>query len=133
MWLSKQIRRERPESEADLGVTTISADRSGVLSKGEVRDLPIYGPGGYFWRPGNGESVLVIKGGPGGEESCIAGAAQAESGIEPGEILIRSAGGASLRLRNNGSIEVKGTLSVTGSLMINGKPCQVEQCGQSGL
>lgn len=36
----------------------------GVVTRGEVRQLPIYGPGGYVWLPESGASVLVIKGGP---------------------------------------------------------------------
>ena len=77
MWLSRQIKPAPPTADADLGMTTIAGDSVGVVTRGEVRALPVYGPGGYVWMPESGSAVLVIKGGPGGEEQCVAGARQA--------------------------------------------------------
>ena len=74
MWLSRQIKPAPPTADADLGMTTIAGDSVGVVTRGEVRALPVYGPGGYVWMPESGSAVLVIKGGPGGEEQCVAGA-----------------------------------------------------------
>ena len=54
MWLSKQMRSAPPTADADLGVTTIAGDSVGVVTRGEVRALPVYGPGGYLWQPENG-------------------------------------------------------------------------------
>ena len=68
MWLSRQMKPAMPTADADLGVTTIAGEQAGVVTRGEVRALPVYGPGGYAWLPENGMAVLVIKGGPGGEE-----------------------------------------------------------------
>ena len=87
MWLSKQMRSTPPTADADLGVTTIAGDRVGVLTRGEVRALPVYGPGGYVWLPENGNGVLVVKGGPGGN---------------------------SIYLRKNGNVEIQGTLVING-------------------
>ena len=63
-----------------------------MLTRGEVRSLPVYGPGGYLWMPQNGAEVLVIKGGPGGQEQCVAGMRQGapEASMQPGEVLILS-------------------------------------------
>ncbi len=121
MWIGKQIAesaRPREDSTAvDLGVTTIGGGRAAVETRGEDREVPVYGPGGYFWQPRAGERVLVIKGGVGGAEQCVAGAEQGEApdGMEPGDVYIRS-GGASLYLHGDGRIEL------TGSLTINGEP-----------
>ncbi len=60
-------------------MTTIAGDNVGVVTRGEVRALPVYGPGGYVWMPESGAAVLVIKGGPGGEEQCVAGTRQGQS------------------------------------------------------
>lgn len=68
MWISRKMRPAPPTADADLGVTTIAGGQAGVLTRGEVRSLPVYGPGGYRWMPQNGAEVLVIKGGPGGQE-----------------------------------------------------------------
>lgn len=134
MWLSRQTRPTAATSGSDLGVTSISGESAGVVTKGEVRQLPVYGPGGYTWQPATGETVLVIKGGTGGEESCVAGAKQgdAPSGLHPGEVYIHAKGG-SVYLKNNGTVEVqgsgivlKGRVDVNGLLYVNGvlyRPC----------
>ena len=59
MWLSSKMRPAPATADADLGVTTISGQKVGVVTRGEVRDLPVYGPGGYLWAPANGAAVLV--------------------------------------------------------------------------
>lgn len=128
MWLSKQTRPAAITSGSDLGVTSIAGKSAGVVTKGEVRQLPVYGPGGYVWRPATGQTVLVIKGGTGGEESCVAGARQGETpdGLRPGEVYIHANGG-SVYLKNNGTVEVQGEgivlngrVDVNGSLYVNG-------------
>ena len=125
MWLSRQMRRPPPTADADLGVTTIAGKSVGVLTRGEVRELPVYGPGGYVWLPENGAAVLVIKGGPGGEEQCVAGVQQGEAprGMLPGEIYLYGPGGNSIYLRKNGNVEIEGTLVINGLLYA---PCE---CG----
>ena len=52
MWLSRQMKAPAPTADADLGMTTITGDSVGVVTRGEVRALPVYGPGGYVWMPG---------------------------------------------------------------------------------
>ena len=46
MWLSRQMKAPAPTADADLGMTTITGDSVGVVTRGEVRALPGYGPGG---------------------------------------------------------------------------------------
>lgn len=130
MWLSKQTRPGAPTSDADMGVTTISGEQVGVVTRGEVRDLPVYGPGGYLWTPANGTAVLVVKGGPGGEEQCVAGARPPEGGrrVEPGEVYVYGPGDNAVYLRQDGSVEIRGSkvtlsgeVSVEGGLTVNGQ------------
>ena len=131
MWLSRQVRPAAADAGADLGVTTISGQKVGVVTRGEVRDLPVYGPGGYLWTPGNGAAVLVIKGGPGGEEQCVAGARPPEEAkqVEPGEVYLYGPGDNAVYLKQDGSVEIKGTaVTITGGLTINGKPYQPCDC-----
>lgn len=125
MWLSKRIRIHPRAAEADLGVTSISGDSVGAVTRGEERALPVFGPGGYFWIPKSGDTVLVIRGGTGGEEHCIGGTQQKEAvpGMLPGEVYLYSAGGASIYFKNDGSLILSGAVSVKGSLTINGCPC----------
>ena len=130
MWLSKQIKPAPPTADADLGMTTIAGDSVGVVTRGEVRALPVYGPGGYVWMPANGSVVLVIKGGPGGEEQCVAGQRQAQppAGMEPGEVYLFGPGENSIYLRSGGTIELRGSVTVQGSLTVNGEPYAPCEC-----
>ena len=130
MWLSKQIKPAVPTADADLGMTTIAGDSVGVVTRGEVRALPVYGPGGYVWMPESGAEVLVIKGGPGGEEQCVAGQRQAPvpKDMAPGEIYLFGPGENSVYLRQDGGIELRGRVEIQGSLWINGEPYKPCEC-----
>ena len=135
MWLSRNMKQRLLTSDADQGVSTIVGDQMGVVTRGEVRQLPIYGPGGYVWLPESGGTVLVIKGGPGGEEQCVCGGrhAAAPDGMQPGEVYLYGPGGNSVYLKKDGSVELKGAVEITGSLTVNGqayKPCT---CGEGVL
>lgn len=92
MWLAQKMKPAVPEAEADQGVSTIVGDEMGVVTRGEVRRLPVYGPGGYVWLPESGASVLVIKGGPGGEEQCVCGGQQAAAEQYVAEALAEETG-----------------------------------------
>ena len=135
MWLAQSMKRQAPTADADQGVSTIVGAQMGVVTRGEVRQLPIYGPGGYVWLPESGASVLVIKGGPGGEEQCVCGGKQAAvpQGMQPGEVYLYGPKGSSVYLRQDGTIQLTGRVAVTGTLVVNGqvyKPCS---CGEGGL
>lgn len=123
MWLGKQGRLRRESGGAELGVTSIAGAEAAVVTGGESRRLPVYGPGGFCWVPEAGQRVLVIRGGPGGEEQCVAGTAQeaVPEGLEPGEVCLFSGSGAVI-LSKNGSIVLRGTVKVEGDLLINGEP-----------
>lgn len=74
MWISEQGRRRtEPDGTALVGRVTLPGDPAGVYLAGERRELPVFGPGGYVWRPEEGEQVLVLKTGQAGEAPCVAG------------------------------------------------------------
>ena len=127
MWLSSKMRPAPATADADLGVTTIAGDSVGVMTRGEVRTVPIYGPGGYVWMPENGAAVLVVKGGPGGEEQCVCGMKQSAppKKMQPGEVMVYGPGG--------NSVYLMGDVRVEGSLWINGVGCSPCQCGEELL
>lgn len=131
MWLSKQVKPAVPTADADLGVTTIAGDSVGVMIRGEVRALPVYGPGGYVWLPENGAAVLVIKGGPGGEEQCVSGMKQRDvpEGMEPGEVFLYGPGENSIYLKRDGTMELRGDVDIRGSLTVNGEIYNPCDCG----
>ena len=134
MWLSRQMKTAMPTADADLGVTTIGGEQAGVVTRGEVRALPVYGPGGYAWLPENGMAVLVIKGGPGGEEQGVAAARQsAPEEMKPGEVYLYGPGGNAVYLRQNGTVELRGRIDIQGSLSVNGEPYKPCTCGTEGV
>lgn len=110
MWLAKQQKRETEDTLSAMGRVTIGGEMPAVELDSERRNLGVYAPGGYRWRPAEGQKVLVLKadGVP-----CIAGA-PSEGGLEPGEVELDSAGGAKLKLDNQGKVNVTGTLAVGG-------------------
>jgi hypothetical protein len=89
MWISKQNSQTRPEeTTADSGVVTLSGTSLAAYSGGEWRELR-----------------LGSEGTP-----CVAGALCADTGdLAPGEVRLSSKG-ASLTLRNDGTIELCGQL-----------------------
>ena len=131
MWISRQMKAAPPTADADLGVTTIAGGSAGVVTRGEVRELPVYGPGGYIWMPESGGTVLVIKGGPGGEEQCVAGTRQpaVPAGMRPGEVCIQGPGGGSVFLGLDGTIRLQGDVRLEGTLTVNGEPYAPCRCG----
>lgn len=132
MWLSEKLRAfgAAGETAADLGVTTIGGQEVGVYTRGEARAVDLCTPGGLAWRPKSGDQVLVLKGGPGGEEAFVLGVR--ESGgkdLADGEICIYSRGGAQITLRNSGAVEICGNLSVNG---VPYAPCACVSGGEEG-
>ena len=123
MWLAKNMKRQTPTADADQGISTIVSDQMGVVTRGEVRQLPIYGPGGYVWLPESGASVLVIKGGPGGEEQCVCGGKQAAAEQYVVEALADEAG---LKVDSVALAESGGTAKLTVCVSVNGTQMTVE-------
>ena len=139
MWLSRSIafrqRTEREGAAADMGVTTIGGSSASVMTRGEQRDLEVFAPGGLVWQPRAGDTVLVVKGGTGCQEQCVVASNTAKAAPEdlsPGELFLFSCGDASIYLRKDGSIAVKGNgsaegdweaegnLTLTGEVELNG-------------
>lgn len=56
MWTSERSRK-RPveEAAADTGAVTLGESPAGVYLEGERRGAQVYSPGGYRWRPAQGD------------------------------------------------------------------------------
>ena len=122
MWMSKQLAAakrlgQEEHAEAEVGVMTMGGAEGAAQGQREERNLPLFGPGGVAWLPRQGDAVLVIKGGSGREDRCVAGKELTEipKDLLPGELLLFSAGGASVRLNNDGRIELWGEVYINGS------------------
>ena len=135
MWLSKTMASRQQASQegaaADMGVTTIGGGNASVMTRGEQRNLEVFAPGGVVWQPQSGDTVLVLKGGPGSQEQCVVAAdtaAAAPEGLAPGELFLYSNGKASIYLPGDGSmvikgdVEMQGPVNIIGGLTVNGRP-----------
>ena len=118
MWLSRKLTAHEMQDVASAqgGTVTIEGKETAVFSCGEKRSVRAVGPGGYEWLPRKGEDVLIVRGGTFGEETFAVGAAvQAEEGLEPGEVRIRSGkAGTEIVLHNNGRVDINGVLYING-------------------
>lgn len=113
MWLSRQSREaSRSRQEPETGVVTLEGEETAVYLTGERRDLPVLSPGGYCWRPAEGETVLVLKSGADGEELWVAGVPGAGE-LAPGEVRIFSRT-AEVFLGNDGTVDLRGTVKLNG-------------------
>ena len=128
MWLSKQNVNLQENQSADIGDVTISGSRLGIYTDMEQRNVPLYAPGGYFWRPKVGQKILVIK--KDDTVLCATGTEVTDlpSNLAGGEICLKADGAASIFIKNNGSLilsgnmTLKGNVNIEGSLSINGTP-----------
>ena len=116
MWTSER-RREFPvrEAPAELGTVTLGGDPAGVVLGGERRWLPVYGPGGYSWRPTAGDKVLVLKAGAEGEAPCILGKVQQGEELKAGEVKL--SGGASSILLGQETLELEVDIRINGTTL----------------
>ena len=119
MWLS-EIKKAGRNGVINQGCVTIGGSTAAVMTDTERRNVDLCMPGGYLWIPEKGKMALSVRNDNG--EQCLLGYTEIKTpeDMEPGEILIISAGGAEITLKNDGRILLKGTVFVEGSLYING-------------
>ncbi len=103
MWISQQmIAAQRSRTAADAAHVTGDGCAQGV---NDYRGLRVAGPWGIAYQPPNAAQAVVVSTSAG--DACIGTLAQ-EKGIKPGELLLFSAGGAEIYLKNSGEIEING-------------------------
>ena len=118
MWLAKQVLRQAKPTATEIGVITMAGNEQAVHTDREYRNITVYAPGGYFWRPDFGQNMLVLK--DANDNACISGMLQSPpADIQAGEVYIKSKT-AEIKLKNDGSIRISGAVQIDGSLSING-------------
>lgn len=102
------------QGSAAIGIVTAAGIENGVFLGTERRRLPVMAPGGYHWQPRAGETVLVLKAGDNAETPCIlAGQTPEDTLLQPGEVELTGPG-CSVKLSQDGTVCIQGTLSVNG-------------------
>lgn len=107
MWISKVLASEAKSSRAETGVVTLSgAQGAEVCATRQSRDFPVYAPYGYRYALPAGTSVLMVPSSRG--DACCGSLMEKDMELKAGETALFSAGGASLYLKNNGSVIING-------------------------
>lgn len=115
MWLMKQmaVNSEERYSAADKGMVALSGGGSvNVRASSEHIGVPVAAPYGIAYVPPEGADAVLLP--AAGGSICI-GSAVKDKGLEAGEIMLYSAGGAELILKNDGTILANGKVIAGGA------------------
>ena len=127
MWISEKMQgRDSDFCSAAVGLVTVGGAKPSVLVEGEIRNADLASSGAVRL-PKTGDEVLLIRSADGESVAVgkICGTLPAE--VENGEVYITNGGEGLIRLKNNGEIElvgtviIKGTAKIEGSLLLNGE------------
>ena len=107
MWLLDYVTKNSfSKSDASCGdVTQSKLGNVAVNTSLEHRDMPIVAPFGIVYNPPVGEPSVVLP--LTKKEACI-GVIAPDMGLKPGELMLYSLGGASIVLKNDGSVLING-------------------------
>ncbi len=105
MWLSKNISSKQRSQTAEKGKVTLSSNQLEAGSTLINRGVESYAPYGYQSNPPVGENVMLI---PSDNGQAVIGTLCRTGDIKTGEIRLCSKGGASIVLKNDGSIVLNG-------------------------
>lgn len=104
MWLSKTIFQDTESEKPQNGSVTMSSSSNiEIGSTVMARNTDMYAPYGYCAIPPVGEEVLIV---PASKGQAIMGILSKENSLDSGEIRLRSKGGATIVLRNDGSVVI---------------------------
>ncbi len=107
MWLLDYVTRNAfTKAAPECGdVTTTRGAAVGVNTALELRDIPVVMPYGVVSTPPVGEKTVVLPTKKG--DVCL-GVYTNDSTLQPGELMLRSQGGASIVLKNDGTVLING-------------------------
>ena len=95
-------------SGAFTRLTSATSGEEYIVGAYESRQLPVCAPYGVYARPVQGQEAVVLSA-QGGAQLCLGSVTEGgPEGLHPGEILLRSAGGASIKLCSDGKILLNG-------------------------
>lgn len=104
MWLSKIISKGNDYQKAEKGIVTISGkNQMEIGASASSREVKNYAPYGYNSVPPVGQEVLLM---PSSDGQVVLGSKSRLQALESGEIKISSQGGASIILKNDGTVVI---------------------------
>ncbi|MBQ9742435.1 MAG: hypothetical protein IJV88_02015 [Ruminococcus sp.] len=107
MWLASFLSQSKGQSRTSTGSVVASA--GGIVDVDTAlrhRNLPVVAPYGVVYVPPVGEDAVVMSTLSG--EACVGVVAPRAKDLLPGELMLCSAGGASIVLKNDGTVLING-------------------------
>lgn len=108
MWINEYM-TGRSFNVEGASAGEIRSTNNGSVSVSSTRDygaLPLIAPSGIAYVPVAGASTVVMEGA--GGTVCLGVIAAPKEELQPGELMLYSAGGASIVLKNNGKVLING-------------------------
>lgn len=101
MWISEKITKYNTSKVAEKGSVTISDSQFEASATISQRGIENYAPYGFKSKAPVGEQALIM---PSSDGQAVVGFLNDSSDIKSGEIVIKSQGGATIVLKNDGTI-----------------------------
>lgn len=107
MWITSYLAKNRASQSATSG-SVMNADSTGVevSASRKYREVPVVAPYGIYWVPPAGEQAVMVH--TPASDLCMGVVNSGAQELEPGELMLCSDGGASIVLKNNGSVLING-------------------------
>lgn len=108
MWLTEKMVESQTTGEVFSGKVTGGQNAQvAVQGENEYRELALAAPWGIAYLPPAGAKAVILGS---GQQSVCAGTIVESSELEPGELLLYSAGGARICLKNSGDVIINGQI-----------------------
>lgn len=106
MWITNYIAKERSSNPVSGEITYGSAEKADVFASGEYNNMRVISPYGIIYNPPVGTTGVVL---PTENGNMLLGVCNEEKAdLKPGELMLFSSGGASIVLKNNGTVLING-------------------------
>ncbi|MBQ9680453.1 MAG: phage baseplate assembly protein [Ruminococcus sp.] len=108
MWINEYM-TALPYGKGTAAAGEIRSASGGSVAVSSTRDygaVPVIAPAGIAYVPLSGASTVVMD--SAGGAVCLGVVAPSKEGLQPGELMLYSAGGASIVLKNSGKVLING-------------------------
>ena len=106
MWITNYIAKERSSNPVSGEITYGSAEKADVFASGEYNNMRVISPYGIIYIPPVGTTGVVLP--TEGENMLLGVCNEEKADLSPGELMLFSSGGASIVLKNNGTVLING-------------------------
>ncbi len=114
MWLTSFLNKGNSKTPATKGSITGTGGASVCIDAStQHRNVSIVAPYGFAYVPPVGEGAVLVP--FDGGEACVGVVTGLSENLERGEVMLYSAGGASIVLKNDGSVLINGVDVVNGN------------------